>query len=90
MHDGESLFNELTPSEKGYLLGYFHAKQEEGVYLSDVGLYSLTAAEFKRLVMKAFDVKIPREWKFRTCSKRTAQNKPINQRKRVGIIVKND
>lgn len=62
----ENWIDLLTPLEKGYMLGYFKAKQEEGVYLSDVDIMSLSDRERQKLVLKAFDVKAPRRWKYRT------------------------
>lgn len=60
----------LLPFERGYMLGYFHAKQEEGRYLSDVGIKDLSQAERKKLVIKAFDVQAHDHWKYRKAKRR--------------------
>ena len=60
----------LLPFERGYMLGYFHAKQEEGRYLSDVSIKDLSLAERKKLVIKAFDVQSPDHWKYNKAKRR--------------------
>ena len=60
----------LLPFERGYMLGYFHAKQEEGRYLSDVGIKDLSQEEIKKLAVKAFDIKTSKNWKHRNPKRR--------------------
>ena len=60
----------LLPFERGYMLGYFHAKQEEGRYLSDVDIKDLSQAERRKLVIKAFDVRAHDHWKYQKYKRR--------------------